>query len=214
MKQFALIFFALAGLSDLIFIHMGLPYRTVSKPIIMVSLIIYFILEVDNWSFEAKMFLIALIFAWLGDVFLLFDSKSAFIVGLVAFLVMQVIYAYLFYKQKKTNTRKVWMICIALVAYAALFNSYTWSRVGDLKIAVACYTLAIACMVLFGVLRNAQQDGYKLVAIGVLLFMISDSSLALGKFAGGFPYVGIVVMLTYIIAQYCIVVGYTKSIMR
>lgn len=214
MKHIALLLFILAGLSDLAFIHFGLPYRVFSKPLIMISLIAYFAIEVRHWNSKAKLFLTALISSLLGDIFLIFDGKSLFIMGLLAFLVMQLIYAYLFYKQKNTNSGKVLMVCAGLLVYAILFNSYTWGRVGDLKVAVVCYTFAIAIMVLFGLLRDTKLPGYGLVATGVLLFMISDSSLALGKFAGGFPYSNLVVMGTYILAQFCIVLGYTKSLLN
>lgn len=212
MKNILLILFALATLADLYFIHFGYPFRMISKPLIMLSLIAYFLISTTKLAlvrtFNAKLFLAALIAALFGDIFLLSDRTLFFILGIVSFLIMQVMYAYLFAKQKNASSIPTGLVLGGLLLYAILFNSYTWSRVGDLKIAVGCYTLAIMAMVFFGLLRDRNLNGYMLVAIGVLLFMISDSCLALGKFAGGFPHVGLVVMGTYALAQYCIVRGY------
>lgn len=209
-KLFVLVFSLALG-ADLFFIAQTLPYRFFSKPLIMLALIGLYLSKNRASSPGSTWFLAALVFAFLGDVFLLFEGASFFIMGLVSFLVMQLIYAYLFSKERKASVGFIIGTILLLLVYAIGFNSYTWSKVGDLKIAVAVYSVAIAIMVFFGIIRDRCIPGYGYIVLGVLLFLISDSALALGKFAGGFPHVGITVMATYGLAQYFIVNGYLRQ---
>jgi hypothetical protein len=50
-----------------------------------------------------------------------------------------------------------------------------------------------------------------MVLAGAFLFVISDSSIAINKFSHHFANAGIVVMTTYLIAQYLIVLGYIRQ---
>ena len=43
-----------------------------------------------------------------------------------------------------------------------------------------------------------------LIAPAALLFLISDASLALNRFVSPFPYSGLVIMITYYLAQFLI----------
>jgi len=48
------------------------------------------------------------------------------------------------------------------------------------------------------------------VFIGAILFMFSDSILALNKFLQPIPLSSILIMLSYAFAQFCIVIGILK----
>jgi uncharacterized membrane protein YhhN len=81
------------------------------------------------------------------------------------------------------------------------FNIFFWGKFDDLKIPVAVYSMAIAYMIYFGV---NQKIGVNL-AIGVILFGISDFILALDKFVIHHIALSLLVMSTYAVAQYLIV---------
>ena len=51
------------------------------------------------------------------------------------------------------------------------------------------------------------MTSFKLVFIGSLLFLLSDSMLAFNKFHSEIPLAGFLIMLTYIAAQYLIMRG-------
>ena len=67
-------------------------------------------------------------------------------------------------------------------------------------------------MAFFGINRLKVLNGYLYIVYGVILFVISDTVLAINNFADGFWQGGFVVMLTYILAQYFIVEGYAKHL--
>jgi uncharacterized membrane protein YhhN len=55
--------------------------------------------------------------------------------------------------------------------------------------------------------RQTTHKSYSFVLIGAILFIISDSLIAINKFAYSIPLSGLWVMATYIAAQYLIVEG-------
>lgn len=82
----------------------------VSKPALMVILIFYFALSSRKFASAKFLTIAALIFSWLGDVFLLFDKteKSYFIYGLSSFLLTHVPYVFYFWFMRKINVvRKI-----------------------------------------------------------------------------------------------------------
>jgi uncharacterized membrane protein YhhN len=76
-----------------------------------------------------------------------------------------------------------------------------------MQIPVALYTAAITVMVISAILRSDSVRAYPWVVAGVLLFMVSDGVLAVGKFREALPSQHYIVMLTYMLAQYFIVTG-------
>jgi len=136
---------------------------------------------------QSNAFLAGLIFALLGDCFLLFSTVEFFVIGLICFLIMQVCYAVAF------NTKR------------------RWKDLGSIRTAVAFYAVAITIMAIYAYLRHPRLRGYKIVLLGVILFILSDALLAADKFNGTIPYGQIMVMVTYMLAQYFIVTGEVLS---
>jgi len=60
-------------------------------------------------------------------------------------------------------------------------------------------------------IEKVNHTSYYLVLTGAILFVLSDSAIAVNKFSYNFPYSGTVIMSTYVIAQYLIVTGYIKQ---
>ncbi|NJM25768.1 MAG: lysoplasmalogenase [Bacteroidia bacterium] len=82
-------------------------------------------------------------------------------------------------------------------------------HLGALKIPVVIYALVLVTMVLSALYRFGKTTtlSFWLVLGGALLFMTSDSLLAINKFIAPLPMAGFWIMLTYGAAQWCIVVG-------
>jgi uncharacterized membrane protein YhhN len=70
---------------------------------------------------------------------------------------------------------------------------------------VSVYVAVIVVMAIAAYLLTQRVAA--LTFIGAVLFMISDSYLAFNKFYSPLPLSGIVVMSTYIAAQWCIAKG-------
>jgi alkylglycerol monooxygenase len=144
--------------------------------------------------------MLALAFSLAGDVFLMFHGY--FIPGLVSFLVAHLCYIALFKDGAAWwPSRRALVVTLGLAAamYAVLFAFLPTV----LKVAVAAYAVVIALMAAQAigratVLRNAQSVG---VAVGACFFMLSDSLLAINRFAIALPLAQLWVLATYYLAQ-------------
>ncbi len=187
----------------------------VTKPLVLVSLIIFFLKHNQHLNSKTKtVMLFALLFSLLGDVLLMFveNSTNFFIGGLVAFLLAHVMYILVFLK--KRNSTKLSMLFVFLLFIYAFGLFYVLKdSLGDMLIPVIAYMLVILSMVISATLRknSVSKTSYGLVFIGALFFMISDSVLAINKFYNPIPLSNIIIMLTYAIAQYLIIVGVLRE---
>jgi uncharacterized membrane protein YhhN len=83
---------------------------------------------------------------------------------------------------------------------------------GDLKIPVIVYALVLSGMLITAWHAfdfNNQTDG-RWIITGAACFVLSDSLLAINKFYSSFTFAGILIMLTYALAQLFIVSGVIK----
>lgn len=165
-----------------------------------------------------KILLTALLFSWIGDVILLFTdiSEIYFILGLIAFLFAHITYCVLFNKQKfnrKERNKPVFITGSILIAvYLVAMISFLMPSLGDLKLPVIVYASIISIMFLFAFngLLTWKNPGNQLVFFGALIFLISDSILAINKFYFPIYKSSFFIMFTYLVAQYLIVIGILK----
>lgn len=179
------------------------------KPLLMPSLAAYFFFSVKQKNKLAFLIIIALLFSWTGDVMLMFEELKPiyFMLGLVSFLLAHIIYIFVFNKSSQDFKPKIFTYSTGflLMLFGMLMLLLMWSGLGNLKIQVTVYTSVIMIMGVSALFRKA--DGASLVLIGAILFIASDSLLALNKFYEDFVAADFWVMLTYILAQYFIITG-------
>ncbi len=151
---------------------------------------------------------IGLALSLLGDVALLWP-REGFLPGLVAFLLAHLAYIAAFCVPVRLAARP--LVFVVYAAIAALILSQLWGGVpGALRAPVVAYVLCLATMASqAGVWWRvaAGRDDAALArhaAIGGMLFMASDSLLAINKFAVPLPLASLWILLTYWVAQGCI----------
>ncbi|MCB0667922.1 MAG: lysoplasmalogenase [Saprospiraceae bacterium] len=159
----------------------------------------------------------ALSFSLLGDTLLMFaaDQFSLFLGGLVAFLITHLIYIAIFLRNVRFSDfmTAVWIpSLILLIAFAGLMLSILLPVLGELALPVILYMIVIISMAFFAInrIKQVSRRSYIFVVIGALLFVASDSILALNKFHSEINHSGFYVMLTYSFAQFCLVTGLTE----
>ncbi|OAB29783.1 Uncharacterized membrane protein YhhN [Flavobacterium fryxellicola] len=165
-----------------------------------------------------KILLIALTLSWIGDIILMFadQGKLYFIAGLLAFLLSHIFYILLFSKQLKIYLKKskiiYWVGVTAIAFYLIVLLLLLLPSLGDLKIPVFIYALTISIMLLFALkgFLNWQKPANIYILIGAIIFVASDSILSFDKFYAPLQYSSFLIMTTYLIAQYLIVVGILK----
>lgn len=190
--------------------------RYLTKPLLLLLLLTYVLFQ-DIPSIKAKTLLLAaLFFSWAGDLFLLFDSSesSFFIFGLVSFLTAHIFYIILFLQQKKIlQPNKKWnpLTILLLLIYTGSLFALLYPTLGALKIPVVVYAAVLSSMLLMALHAfSFKTISGRYVIIGAILFVASDSLLAINKFYQPFNAAGLAIMGTYGLAQLSIVVGLTK----
>ena len=188
---------------------------SITKPMIAGSLLLY-VYNVTHLSnaFQKRIFA-GLIFSLIGDILLMMVDKNPnfFIAGLVAFLLAQLSYITAFYLDfKKKITHNVVLLSVAVLVFGifciSLFN-YLSPGLGDLKIPVLCYAIIISIMAIFAMNRYGMVSrvSFIMIFLGAIFFLVSDTALAIDKFAKSYAYSGIIIMSTYMLAQYYITRG-------
>ena len=219
-KQYWIALFFLFLLIDLLAIYFDNPLlQYIAKPLLMGILLAYFIRSVDiKKGGLARWIVTALAFSWAGDILLMADkaSQGFFIAGLVAFLIAHFFYITFFSTvQREEKIRpKPLLGVIVVVWYILLMKMIKPDELGSLTIPVRVYGAVI--MIMFWMAMQMVYGKNKLAGIlmvaGAALFAVSDSVLAVDKFAGGVRYAGVIIMLTYGLAQYLLTEGAIRKI--
>jgi uncharacterized membrane protein YhhN len=170
-------------------------------------------------SFVHKWVMTALVFSWIGDVLLMaepYDSKF-FIFGLISFLIAHICYIDFFQVvKKKEGVKTNLLLVLPVVVYYIALIGLLFSHLGVLKIPVIVYGAVISAMLAFA-LHMAfikYKDAGGSMMLGAILFILSDSVLAINKFYQPFQYADIIIMITYAFAQLFLVLGVIKYIRK
>ena len=198
------IFFFTVSILDIV----GLAFnnsllRTIFKPLIVLSLMALYYFssnKKNNW------YLVALLFSFFGDV-LLMDKNNLFLFGIATFLVTQIIYIYIILKQlKKPSFFHKYLYAFLFVNYVVYLLSLLKPNLGELFYPVLVYGIAISVFGLVATLNYATKrtTAALFLMLGAILFVASDSMIALHKFQEPKSFYPIAIMITYVLAQYLI----------
>lgn len=207
------ILFSLAGLIYILLDYTDLEIaRHVLKGTLIPFLIILFLISVKGEMKGTNLFLLGgLVFSWAGDIALDF----AFIPGLACFLMAHLMYisAFLLIPGKNTVFLEKLYLLIPVAAFGVALIFLLYGSLGVMKLPVIVYAIVILIMVVAAMNRlgKVTSQSYRIVLAGAILFVISDSAIAINKFKWDFDFSGPVIMSTYLAAQYLIVTGYLKG---
>jgi uncharacterized membrane protein YhhN len=211
--------FLLVLLADLICIQIqNNELQYVFKSLIIPVLASYFVSQTRTITTALKKWiLLALFFSWAGDIILMFQDKQElfFLLGLGSFLLAHVFYIVFFHNIRvKENVKSNILLLLPVVIYYAFLISWLSPYLGDKKIPVRIYGIVISFMLLLALhmMFIKNKTAGRLMLFGALLFVISDSILAINKFYESFEAAGILIMLSYGLAQLFIVQGAIKYI--
>jgi uncharacterized membrane protein YhhN len=189
----------------------------ITKPLIMGTLLTYYLSRSDfKKSRYSNLLVAAMVFSWVGDVVLMIHSKQQylFIVGLASFLVAHLFYIFTFAGAVKPafsdDSKHFLRTRIAFLIFVGLALLYVLYPVLDeMLVSVVLYTSVIIVMAITAARRKGRtvESSFVMVYSGAILFIMSDSMLAVNKFLNPFFQASTVIMATYIAAQFLIVKG-------
>ncbi len=185
-----------------------------TKPFLMPVLAIYYVLNCEDASL---ILIIALLFAFLGDVFLIWPEKKIFFtLGLAGFLIMQALYIFFIVSRQLDfiNYSLLQMFSsIVFLFVGALIYFKLYNHLKEMKIPVLFYILAIITVTFFSFLNMAGNFNKSnlIQFLGAILYVISDTVLAFDSFKKPIRLANVWIMATYIIAQLFLFVGYINT---
>lgn len=187
------------------------------KPLIMVWITVYFLLNARKKSFRAAV-VSAFFFSWVGDVLLMLSNglgnELLFYAGVGGFFLAQVTYIFIFLLNTENDIKgllrrnPLWIIPLA--GYGVLIYLFLYPRLeGVMVYILLVYAVSLVGMSLAALNRRDRVNirSFRLVFAGSIFFLLSDSILAIDKFRTEIPFAGFLIMLTYITAQYLIMRG-------
>ena len=208
---FAIVFFA-----ELIAVTNALTeIRLVTKPLITISLMLFVHFTIKRKSRFTSKILAGLFFSLLGDVFLMFvpANEFYFMLGLGAFLIAHLFYIAAFYldSTNKIEVHKRYVLPIFMVFGFSCLSYYYLLRpyLGGMNIPVLVYCFVITIMGIMAALRYGKTNfkSFFWILTGAILFIISDAILAYNKFVEHMQIGHLLVMITYMLAQFLIAMG-------
>lgn len=196
--------------------------KTLLVPMLMMSI---FAASKDTRHKRSKVLvMLAYFFCFAGDFLLLFDSDpSYFIWGLGAFLTAHLFFIAFFFRLKPFSDKYrlyIFTAGVIVLFYIFILLFLVWNNVSvqSLEIPVVAYAIVLAFMLLTALHtynnRSLRRLAKNYFIPGAVLFVFSDSALALNKFSFRFEYAGIITMVTYAVAIFMLCIGISRFLSK
>jgi uncharacterized membrane protein YhhN len=191
------------------------PIISITKPLLMPILALYFIYSVGLKNKSNILLFIGLLFSQIGDTLLMYVSNHAnfFLAGLGAFLITQTLYTTSFYCYENENKGFIKQKPYWILPFLAYLGTLLFLLLPNIPSHFAPAIIIYACVIstmsiaACNLATKMKNEHWKTLFCGVLLFLISDSLIAINKFLMPLPYEGLLIMTTYIVGQFMIVEG-------
>jgi uncharacterized membrane protein YhhN len=180
------------------------------KPLTMVFIIGVALLGVSDLKSYRNLILAALCCSLAGDVFLMLPSDQ-FVPGLLSFLLAHLFYIAAF-RTQPSGMLSTWF-GVACVAYGGLMLWLLFPYLGEMKLPVLIYLVVVLVMAWQALCRWAASRNRRalLAALGAVLFVVSDSMIAINRFYGRFSLADVLIMATYFAAQWLIAMSVART---
>lgn len=152
----------------------------------------------------------ALGFSCLGDILLDLPGQH-FVQGLLAFLVAHFVYILLFVRNWPRPLRprgQQLALAAAVLVYSLLLANWLAPDLGKLAGPVTVYICAITVMAVSTIFAGFSKP---YVWLGAILFVLSDSMIAVGRFKTPVPLADYLIWATYYLGQYGIAIGFLRE---
>ncbi len=216
MKERTLLFyllFAIIVLLDVMFTNVDgwEKYRMFSKPSVIGSLMALVFANIPNIDLKTQRLLFLLLgLLLLGDIFFLtFDSEVFFLLGFLCFFSANIVYILLFHEHVDYQFGRVVVFSMFVLIYAFFLMRTIVDGLGGYFYPLVIFMVAAFNMMQASFFRWKQVNSrsYYMVFIGAVLFLLSESIVAVEKFADPIPFTDYLIMPTYAIGHLLMVKG-------
>ena len=187
------------------------PLKDKTKPYILLSLLGFYVYSVEHIELTI---VLALIFSWIGDMFLILKGVKWFAVGGVSFMISH--FFFILSYAKTINFESIKLIYVLVlgifffITVSIIFSKLRPHLPRGLFYPMYLYLLingAMNCFAVFRFISNVELASI-ITIVGACLFFISDSALFFVRFKkDSILKTHFLVMLTYSIGEFLIVLG-------
>jgi uncharacterized membrane protein YhhN len=184
----------------------------VFKPMTTLAILLIAVAVPPSPESHYQVLIIAGLFCSLiGDVFLMLPGDR-FVPGLASFLAAHLWYIGAFATVPRSRTSAVLLFGLAFVGAGVLRS--IWAGLERHRWPVVAYVAVIVAMAWLACVRwhATGETGAALAAGGALVFLVSDSALAVGRFRKAFRNERAWVLGTYFLAQWLIALSVTRGV--
>lgn len=197
--------FFIAAIADVYAIISGNEIvETYAKPMLLTLLAVVYLVSANKPMFW---YVLGMFFCFIGDVLLMFKGANFFMYGLAAFLLGHIVYIKITASfLPKDLTVKMITSAFPFVIFFCILMYLIYPNLNEMLIPVVVYGVTISTFgsVAFLNYRSEKSTENGWLFIGAILFILSDSLIALNKFYEPNELYGVSIMITYILAQFLI----------
>ncbi len=197
--------FFMAAIADVYAIISGNEkLETYAKPMLLTLLAVVYLASANKPIFW---YVLGMFFCFVGDVLLMFKGANFFMYGLAAFLLGHIVYIKITASfLPKDLTVKMITSAFPFVVFFGVLMYLIYPNLHEMLIPVVVYGVTISTFgsVAFLNYREDKSTENSWLFIGAIIFILSDSLIALNKFYEPNELYGVTIMITYILAQYLI----------
>lgn len=188
--------FFIFGAAFILTLHLRpYPYHYLVKSIPIFSLAVLVFTHVRG--IDGKLFGLGFLFSAAGDIALELPLGVSFLIGMGLFFIAHLFYISVLLRKPELSQRAK-LVITGLIAYGVLIGILLEARAGTLFLPVAAYLLIIIVMASSAALG---RENHPILIAGALLFIVSDSLIAINRFITPVFLSSLWVMLTYYSAQ-------------
>ena len=183
---FSILFFIFLSLDIYVKLNLeAVPYRLITKPLIVLSLLYFFIVNnskiQENWHY----IIVALLSFLIGDILLIFYKIiPIYILGLILLMIGKLCYAKCFSNQHDFNVFKLLPFFVLCFAYMVFIMILVLDNLGSFFLSYIALFVFMLNVMLFAFLRkgDVNKRSYYTVLIGVTFAILCDSISVIQSF--------------------------------
>ncbi|WAC02066.1 lysoplasmalogenase [Lacinutrix neustonica] len=217
-KGFTVIYFIILLIDIVVKLYAeDVPFRYLSKPLVVVFLMIYYVLNNNETSVWRKRFIyMALLCFLIGDIlFIETEITPLYITATLLFIVGKLFYAFRFSNQRDFSLVTLFPLFSICFIYMIVIMALVINSLGTFFMPTLIYLFVSLIVVLFAFLRKEEviYKSFILVLIGVIVAIFSETIVLIKSFYNpNFPYHNVLIMLFYGVSQYLIVYGLVEEV--
>lgn len=215
-KRFALIFFTILLIDVYVKLYCPVfPYRFISKPFVILLLFVYYYLnKTENTTKRHFWVFLGLFSFFIGDILIINHTNILFLaMSLFFFSVGKIFFCFKFSNKQDFNISRLVPFSIIMFIYTVFLISMLFSNLKAFLVPALISFFLTLLMFQFAYLRKGvySKASYLNVFYGVLLFVLSESIMAIKTFKQELPFQDFLILMLYGTSMYFIVLGITKE---